>query len=112
MSNRLAARAAWISSSSLTPVAGCASFEDVPGTPNGFSPDVIGSLLGKDDVEGHNQRQCHAAKEGRRAPPEFVTGIFVDFGFLGPGQSPHQPPKLLGGLRLGEQRDNDQYHPT
>src|SRR5437763_14355065 len=107
MSNRLAARAAWISSSSLTPVDGCASFEDVPGTPNGLSPDVIGSLLGKDDVEGHDERQRHAAEEGRRAPPEFVTRIFVDFGLLGPGQSPHQTPKLLGGLGLGEQRDND-----
>src|SRR3954452_8250172 len=90
MSNRLAARAALISSSSLMP-GDCESSVDVPGIPKGlFSLGVIGQLLSKDDVQGNNQSDGHAAEQPGRPPPQLVTWICVDLPLLGAGKPPDE----------------------
>src|SRR5439155_13135216 len=98
MSNRLAARAALTSSSSLTPCS------PVPGTPKGRSGSDAMTPSDEDDVQDDQDRDRDAGQQPRRAPPQLVARVFVLLPLLRPRQAPHQPAQLLRGLGLGEER--------
>src|SRR5579862_4670364 len=83
MSNRLAARAAWTSSSSVAPVGAI-----------GEVLDMAHNLLGKDDVEDHDQGQRDAAEQDRGAPPQLVARVGSLLLLRLVGHPPHEPSQL------------------
>src|SRR5581483_11192105 len=99
MSNRLAARAAAISSSSL--IGGAAGSATRVKGACGSVLEAMVYLLDEHDVENDDARRRDAAEQRRRAPPQTVARVGVGFGLVLARQPPDEAPQGLGFLRLG-----------
>src|SRR3954464_9592343 len=102
-SKRFAIFAARASSSSVMPV-GAISL----GVRKGCSWSLIQGLLDEDDVQCQDDAQRAEAEQLGRAEPGLVAGHGVVLLLLAL-QPPDEPPQLVLGFRLGDQRDTYEH---